>query len=124
MVPTFGGVAMFGVACRVQHSPVPNDVQQDGYPGINGVAQLMLGSRGRSFSVSGVFIDTDPLALEFDEGILLSYADGITRTFTDTAGNSWPNVCFNGEYARHPDGPKPTSGGWLLPFTCVLVGLS
>jgi hypothetical protein len=125
MVPTFGGSAVFGVANKVIHQPSPNEIQIDSFAGINGIVQLVMGSRGRRFHVSGVLIDADPASVSADEAILLSFADGIARTFTDTYGNVFQNVVFNlDDYQRSPEGIRPVLNGWCLPFSLVLVGLS
>jgi hypothetical protein len=124
MNPTFGGSSIFGTACHVVHSPHPIALQKDGYFGVTGMTSLYGGGRGRTFEVTGVLVGTTLANVIAAEGILLSYADGIARTFVDTQGRAWPNVIFEGEYQPSPTGPKPTDFGWCLPYRCILRGLT
>jgi hypothetical protein len=124
MDPLLDGSQVFGTACHVVHSPVPVAMQKDAFFGISGVVALYGGSRGRTFQVDGVLVGDDLPSVIAAEGVLLSYADGIARTFTDTQGRSWPNVIFEGEYQPLPEGPKATDFGWCLPYRCMLHGLS
>lgn len=124
MDPTLDGNTVFGTACHVAHAPNRAAVQRDAFPGINGEAALFLGSRGRTFAITGLFVGENLSSVIAAEGLLLTYADGIARTFTDTQGRSWPNVIFEGEYRPSPEGPKPTDFGWCLPYQCTLHGLS
>ena len=124
MDPTFANLPIFGTACRVVHLPQANAQQVDAFFGVTGNVTLFGGGRGRVFEISGVLAGYDPPTLMALEALLLSYADGIARTFTDTQGRSWPNVIFHGEYQPSPDGPKITDTGWILPFRCVLHGLT
>jgi hypothetical protein len=124
MDPLLDGADVFGTACHVIHSPVPVATQMDAFFGISGVVSLWGGSRGRTFQVDGVLVGEDLFTVIAAEGVLLSYADGIARTFTDTQGRSWPNVIFEGEYQPSPEGPRPTDFGWCLPYRCTLRGLS
>lgn len=124
MDPMLNGSYIFGIACHVQHIPHPIAIQKSTYFGINGVTSLMGGSRGRTFRIEGVLVGVTLADVIAAEGILLSYADGITRTFTDTQGRSWPNVIFEGMYQASPEGPKGATTGWALPYTCTLTGLS
>ncbi len=124
MNPSFGGSYIFGTACHVAHIPNPIAQQKDGFFGVTGLNSLYGGGRGRSFLVAGVLVGPDVATVIAAEGILLSYADGITRTFVDTQGRVWPNVIFEGEYQASPEGPMSTDFGWCLPYHCVLHGLS
>lgn len=130
MDPALDGSYVFGTACHVQHIPHPVALQRDAFFGINGVVSLMGGSRGRIFEIRGLFVgdgidDAAAVANVMDaEATLLSYADGITRTFTDTQGRDWPNVIFEGQYQASPEGPRPCTAGWCLAYRCVLMGLS
>jgi hypothetical protein len=123
MDPTFDGLPVFGTACKVVHRPNPDATQQDAYFGVTGLVQLYGGGRGRVFEVQGLFVDTDLPSLLAQEALLLTYGDGIARTFVDTQGRAWPNVVFRSEYQPSPDGPRPTDFGWCLPFRCTLHGL-
>jgi hypothetical protein len=124
MNPIFGGSSIFGTACHVVHSPHPVALQKDGFFGISGMTSLFGGGRGRAFEVTGVLVGDDLPSVILAEGALLTYADGVARTFVDTQGRAWPNVIFEGEYQPSPEGPKPTDFGWCLPYRCVLHGLT
>jgi hypothetical protein len=124
MNPTFGGSSIFGTACHVVHSPHPVALQKDGFFGVPGMTSLFGGGRGRAFEITGVLVAADLPGVIAAEGALLSYADGVARTFVDTQGRAWPNVLFEGEYQPSPGGPKPTDFGWCLPYRCVLHGLT
>jgi hypothetical protein len=124
MNPSFGGLFLFGTACHVVHIPNPVAQQKDGFFGVTGLTSLYGGGRGRTFQVSGVLTGPDLATVIAAEGSLLSYADGIMRTFIDTQGRVWSNVIFEGEYQPSPGGPMSTDFGWCLPYQCVLHGLS
>lgn len=120
MDPALNGTFCFGTACHVVHTPFANAEQIDSFAGITGVTRLDLGGRGRMFHVQGVLVGEDLATVMAAESTLLSYADGIARTFTDTMGRSWSNTVLTGEYQPDPGGPKPTVGGWCLSYRCVL----
>jgi hypothetical protein len=124
MNPSLGGSYVFGTACHVVHSPHPIALQKGGYFGVTGMTSLYGGGRGRTFEVTGVLVGPDLPTVIAAEGALLTYADGIARTFVDTQGRAWPNVIFEGEYQPSPEGPKPTDFGWCLPYRCILHGLT
>lgn len=124
MNPSFGGSSVFGTACHVVHVPHPIALQKDGFFGVTGMTSLFGGGRGRTFEVSGVLVGSDLPSVIEAEGVLLSYADGIARTFVDTQGRTWPNVIFQGEYQASAEGPKSTDFGWCLPYRCILHGLT
>lgn len=124
MNPMFGGEYLFGTACHVVHAPHATAEQQASFFGVTGMTSLFGGGRGRVFEVSGLFVGSDLAAVFGGESALLSFADGIARTFIDTQGRAWPNVIFKGEYTPSPDGPKATDFGWCLPYRCILHGLT
>ena len=119
--PPLDGSFIFGTACNVIHAPIPNQAQEDSYFGITGVTRIDGGGRGRLFHVHGVFVAADLASIAAAEATLLSYADGITRTFTDTYGRSWSNTVFTGDYHPDPGGPRFVGGGgWSLRYQCTL----
>lgn len=124
MNPSFGGSSIFGTACHVVHLPHPAAVQKDEYFGQPGMASLFGGGRGRIFEVTGVLVGPDLPTVIAAEAALLTYADGVARTFVDTQGRAWANVIFEGEYRPSSEGPKPTDFGWCLPYRCILHGLT
>lgn len=120
--PTLDGQAVFGTCCKVQHLPQATAQQVSSFFGVHGTQALYGGTRGRSFTVSGVLTAEDPAGLRAAEALLQSYADGVPRTFIDTTGTSWPGVIYDGNFQpsefRHIPG-----GGWALPYRLVLRGL-
>lgn len=124
MNPSIGGALIFGTACHVVHLPHPVAQQKNGFFGVTGMTSLFGGGRGRVFEVTGVFVGPDLPTVIAAEAALLTYADGVARTFVDTQGRTWPNVIFEGEYQPDSDGPKNTDFGWCLPYRCVLHGLT
>jgi hypothetical protein len=124
LTPSYGGFPIFGLVTSFQHIPKPTAIQLSEFCGINGMLSLQLGGRGRIFAIGGVLNDISLGALNFDEGLLLSYADGIARYLTDTRGRIWPNVIFAGEFTPDPMGPRPTDKGWCLPYHCAFIGLT
>ena len=120
---TLDGNAVFGAAVRIVHQPQPVALQINDYFGLSGRQALYGGARGREFRVSGVLEGSSLATLGELETALLSYADGQPHVLVDTMGRLWTNVVFPGEYDPSPMGPRPTAGGWCLPYTLRLVGL-
>lgn len=119
----FDGAAIFGLAVSVQHLPGASAQQINSYFGVTGQQLVYGGGRGRLFQIRGVLVGEDLSVLAGAEATLLSYDDGIARTLTDTWGRSWPYVCFTGQYQPDPMGPRPTVGGWALPYRATFRGL-
>lgn len=116
---------MLGTACHCVHTPHESAVQRDSFFGVSGVLSLWGGGRGRSFHVSGILVSDSPSDVLAVQAALLSYDDGIARTFTDTYGVAWPNVLVKaGTYRPHTEGIKPCTGGYGLGYSIVLEGLS
>ena len=122
--PSYGEIEMFGLVTSMVHSPNVCALQTDSFFGIDGQIALFGGSRGRRFEIRGVLFDDDIEALNADEGLIHSYADGIPRTLVDTRGNEWENVIFLDEFMPDPIGPRPTDEGWCLPYRMVMHGLT
>lgn len=117
------GADIFGRAVSIQHVPTPSAQQINSYFGIGGTQLIYGGSRGRTFHVKGVLLGDDLSVLTGAEATLLSYADGIARVLTDTLGRNWPYVVFLNEYTPDAMGPRPTVGGWALPYRATFRGL-
>ena len=125
MTPYYGGFPVFGLAVSIHHVPNANAAQVAQFFGVAGVQAMDGGGRGRVFEVQGLLTGASPAGCVSSELFLLSFADGVARTLTDTTGISWPNVVFRGEYQRTGKFMTNCSGGgWLLPFRCVLHGLT
>jgi hypothetical protein len=122
--PTYDGGFVLGTACHVVHRPLPNGEQIDAVPGISGVFRTDLGGRGRMFEVSGLFVGPDIPTVTAQEALLLSYADGVTRTLVDTYGRAWSQVVFTGDYHPDPHGiTRLAGGGWCLHYRATFRGL-
>lgn len=123
--PTYGGSAVLGICCHINHIPNANASQIAAFFGVQGVQSMDGGSRGRVFEVSGILLGQTPAGCIASEILLLSYADGQARTLVDTTGVAWPNVVFRAEYSRTDKFMlNCTLGGWLLPYRCVFHGLT
>ena len=122
--PTFGGSAIFGVPLHCRHIPNPGAAQLISYFGVGGRAGLYGGSRGRRFEVEALLASSSPAGCFELEALLLSFADGVARTYVDNQGRAWPNVVFYGEYEPDREGPRFTDFGCVLPYRCVLEGLT
>lgn len=122
--PTLGGALIFGLVTECQMITAPAARKISAFFGQDGLLSQYGGSRGRTFLITGVLEDVDIDSLNADEGAILAYQGPSTNTFTDTRGNSWPNVVFDGQFVPDPMGPKPTDTGWCLAYKMVLRGLS
>jgi len=131
--PTYGGVAMFGLAVHIEQVPQPAAQQLDAFFGASGLLSLYGGSRGRTFLIAGVLYAVDVPTLNADEnlftpGVSGSMADGIARLLFDTRGRTWSNVIYLGQFRPDPKGPRPGvwngDSGWVLPYQAVFHGLS
>jgi hypothetical protein len=119
------GLPVFGLVNHVVHRPRPNAHQLNIFFGINGEQSVFGGMRGRIFEISGVFVADDISDLNALETALLSYADGNVHTLVDDRLRVWSNVIFRGEYTPSEMGPRPLpGGGFALPFTCTMEGLT
>ncbi len=121
---TLDGDLVFGSAVKVIHTPKPSAQQIVEFFGADGLSGLYAGARGRTFLIEGVFTAPDPPSCGAAEAALLSYADGQPHTLVDNLGRSWDNVIFSGEYKPFEKGPRPTIGGWCLPYKCVMWALT
>jgi hypothetical protein len=122
--PTYGGVPMFGLVTKMVHAANPCVRQIDAFFGVPGNISLFGGSRGRTFMIQGVLNDVSIGAINADEALIHSFADGIARTLFDTRGQTFSNVIFLDEFQPDPMGPRPTDVGWCLPYRLVMHGLT
>ncbi len=122
-VATYGGVPIFGLVESFVATVNPVARQETSFFGTNGILSKFGGSRGTRFVIRGVLNDVSIFALNFDEQLIFSYADGVARNLTDVRGRLFTNVVFDGEYEPNPRGPKPFFGGWCLDYTMVMHGL-
>lgn len=89
---TLNGVDLFH-QCAVQTVPNPVAVQTTAYPGINGLEQLRLGTRGYTTMIRGYLLAADIPSLNAAESALRSYQnDAGTYDFVDNFGTTWTNV--------------------------------
>jgi hypothetical protein len=120
------GNSVFGIAVQSRHQPNLNAAQLNAFFGLTGNQSLFGGGRGRGFLISGLLSSDSPGDCVAAESLLLSYADGLARAFTDPLGITWSNVCFYGEYQRtgNPQYLIVPGQGWVMPYKCVLIGLT
>lgn len=125
MTPTYGGFAIFGVATSVEHIPNANAQQIAAFFGVQGVQSLMGGGRGRAFGIDGLLVGSTTAGVRAAESALLTYADGLARTLTDTTGSVWPNVVFHAEYQPTSKFMSiPSLGLWGMTYKAVFRGLT
>jgi len=91
--------------------PIPTPSSSAEFFGVNGVAALFAGTRGRTFLVSGVLTAVDIPTLNVVEATLLTYADGRAHVLVDPLGRTWLNVIFPGVYVPAAAGPSPLADG-------------
>ena len=119
------GVNVFGIATTFQPSIDATAQQINAFFGVNGVQAVHGGQRGMSILVSGVFFGPTPESVIAQEGILLSYRDGISRRLDDNLGRVYPSVVFDGPYQTWEHGVKPAFlpyggvGGWAMAYKAV-----
>jgi hypothetical protein len=117
---TYGG---FGLAAfKVSHVPQATAQQVSAFFGVSGTQSIFGGARGRTFMVEGVIQAANVAAVRALEASLLTYADGIPRDLVDTAGATWSNVVFRGEFQRQGD-MGYVIGGYGQPYRAVFYGL-
>jgi|SRR6516162_9682962 hypothetical protein len=122
--PSYGGSPIFGLVTSFAHIPTNVAKQAASFAGVPGMLNLFCGSRGRTFQIRGVFTGPDIPTVNSMEANLLSFADGIARTLTDTRGRSFDNVIFENEYQPDAMGPRPTDTGWCLAYSVTFRGLT
>lgn len=88
-MPSFGGVDIFGRAVSFVRQDNPREAQRVGAAGVNGVAVLDLGDRGRVTQVTGLLVGVNAAALNAAELLFESYKDGLPRSLVDSYGNTW-----------------------------------
>ncbi len=130
-MPAFIDGFGLGIATKVAHAPNPGAASISSFFGIHGVQFMYGGSRGRTFQIESLWVDTTPAAIVADEYLLENFADGNTHIFVDTTGTSWFNVVYLNEYQRASDHymaiqlpTDPPTWGWCMPFRMILHGLA
>lgn len=91
-MPSFNGVAIFGRSVVFESNPAPRADQQMAAPGVNGLASLDLGGRGKTTRVTGLLVGATAADLNAAELLMDSYRDGILYTLIDNFGNVSPYV--------------------------------
>ena len=121
-IPTYRGVAVFGSAVVVEVQDQPADVQEAGYPGLEGVESGYLGGRGRIITVTGVMQDPTAAGLTVRENSMREKKDGVAGTLVDTSGYSWP-ACLLQTF--DPTGPRryDPGRGYIRPYRSVFRAL-
>lgn len=89
---TYDGENIFH-ECVIRTQPNPVAVQTNAYPGVDGLEEIRLGSRGRTTVVEGMLVgatldDLNSAEIAFRAKVIEAGA----KTFVDNYSNSWPNV--------------------------------
>lgn len=128
-IASLDGQQVFGLATRVREQPQASAAQIAAFFGVAGVQMLFGGSRGRTFFIEGVWVNTVDNLEPFKQ-FLFTYQDGNPHVLVDNCGNVWYNVVFLGEFQWTSD-PRPTSPvpvlnqpQWCRAYRAVLNGLS
>jgi len=115
----YGGESIFGVCTSFVPSFEPTAEQLNAFFGVNGVQAIHGGERGVTVLISGVFFGLTEGDVVNQEGLMLSYRDGIARTLVDNFGRVYPNVLLTSTYQPWEHGVKPAylmSGGPISGF--------
>jgi hypothetical protein len=88
-MPLFNGVNIFGRSVTIVTAGNPRDSQRTSAAGINGVATMDLGDRGRITTARGVLTGSTPTALFNAEQLFDSYRDGRLYTLVDNFNATW-----------------------------------
>ena len=126
--PSWNNLFLFGQAVRMQAVPNASAAQVETFFGVSGTAVLYGGSRGTTFTVTGVFAESDVATVLADEtpfyaGTANSIVGAQPATLVDTYGRSWPNVYFLGEYQPDPMGVKPAGSLFIKGYKLVMRSL-
>lgn len=91
-VPTFNSLPIFGIAVRMTTALNPREEQRVAAPGVNNVASLAMGARGRVTTATGVLTGASLLALNLNISAFESFFDGRAYVLATNDGRVWPNV--------------------------------
>lgn len=94
-MPSFNGVAIFGAAVKMATGDLEVARQETGFPGLNGVESLAMGSRGLFTTAEGVLYGNSAGGLQSSESTFRSYRDGNSYVLVDSFGGSWNNVVMD-----------------------------
>lgn len=123
---TLNGVDLFH-QCSVVSSPNPPDVQTNAYPGVNGLEQITLGSRGGTTVIEGYLVASSTANLLAAENAIRGYVTGQgIYTFVDNYGQSWPNVRLTSvsfEGRVHPCAAAGIGAGFCRAYSATLLHL-
>jgi hypothetical protein len=125
---TLDGSNIFGLATHVTENPVENEHQLNQYFGINGQQSLFGGTRGRTFTITGVLVASSPAGLTAARNVIENFANGLTHTLVDNFGDVYVNVIFKGDIDwTGPPRPGFNAGfgqGFFRPYKMTLIGLT
>lgn len=109
MPASFNG-ADLGFIFDMTVGAMPPSLQQNVYPGANGIEVLFMGSRGGRTTVQGATVADNAADLAVaEQAIRTLQVSGQPYTLVDTTGTSWTNVIM---LTFQPEGRiLPTAGG-------------
>lgn len=108
-MPSFNSISLFGRGVVFEPNPAPRADQQIAAPGVNGMASLDLGGRGKTTKVTGLLVGTTAADLNAAELLFDSYRDGAAYTLVDNFGNVFPFVKL---LDYRPQGRVRRDGKW------------
>lgn len=122
-IATLDGLPMFGLVTESTATHKPPARQRTSYAGTDGELDVFLGRRGWRFTISGVIAANDIPSIQNSFAAIFALEGPGVHTYTDTKGNSFPNVVFDGELTPDPKGPHPTDTGWCQAYTMAMESL-
>jgi len=90
--PSFDGIAMFGYGVQMRTGEPEREVQTASFFGINGIASINGGGRGRKTMVAGMLRGTTLEEYNAAEQLFYLYLNAGNFLLTDTQGRYWPQV--------------------------------
>jgi hypothetical protein len=123
-IPTFAGVAIFGIIESMTTKDNPRDKQLNAYNGQDGQECLDGGFRGRVTFARGELTGSNFSGLAAAQGVFRSFNDGNAYILTDDKGVTWSSPVRLDEFS--PEGAYRTApdGSCIEGYTAVFIHLT
>jgi hypothetical protein len=112
-MPSFAGQAIFGRSPVIKTRINPRESQKIAAPGINGLGNLDLGSRGGVTTATGILNADTPGDLAIQIGIWESFKDGNYYALADNFGSVWLYTMLEAFDYQEPVRLDPYRGYWV-----------
>ena len=90
--PSFDGIPMFGFGYSMRTGEPEREVQTASFFGLNGIASINGGGRGRKTNVAGMLYGATLADYNAAEQYFYLYLNAGNFVLIDTQGRVWPNV--------------------------------